>query len=979
MDRLVCLGVSHRTAPVELRSRLGSLGLGAARCPAVDEHAVLSTCYRVELYVHLADGVDDARHELIGALADAHGTERQLLIDHLYVYTGEDVARHLARVTSGLDSLVLGESEIQGQVGDAFDTATGAGTVGPVLSLLFSTAIAAGRRARAETAIGANPATASSMALALADGVLGHLEGKRALVIGAGRIGLQTLTAITRRGMSQVALANRTLERAEEVARRFGASAVRLDGLIDVLAWADLAVTATASPTPVVSAAALDSAMSRRPDRQLVLIDLAVPTDVEPDAGLVPGVKLFDVDDLRLGVSAAMTARLGEVPKVETIVAGGVADFTRRYRQLEMEPLLAAIRRQAEEIRLGELDRTLRRLGDIDPDTARQIAHLSRTLVNKVLHEPTVRLRSEAGEGRTDDLITAARRLFGLGDDVPERRARMVVGTRASALARAQTQRVCEALSAAWPGLECEVRSISTRGDRTQASGEPLPSIGGKGLFTNELEQELRAGTIDVAVHSLKDLPTEDTPGIVLGAVCLRHHVGECLVSRDGAALDALPPGAVVGTSSLRRAAQLHALRPDLVVRSIRGNVDSRIRKVRQGSYDAVILAVAGIIRLGLESEVSEWIPLDAVLPAPGQGALAVQCRHGDDATAALLGAIDDTAARATTTAERGFLQALGAGCTAPVAALAEVAGGDRVRLRALVSSPDGKDVVRVSGEGVPDELGWRLASEAQAAGAGRILELARSGLVLKGRRIVVTRPAEQAQGLTDALAVHGAAVISIPLIRVEPSTDTASLLRAVEDPTAYDWVVFTSANGVEAVRDHLPAGFGGARIAAVGPATAAAVRRLGAEPSLVPERFAAAELVPGLEPLGGRRLLLLQAEGADPGLADELRARGGHVEAVTAYRTVAVEPSPAQLVQFGDGIDAVVLASGSAARSFARLAPRLSQVGNPLLVCIGPATAEVAEQVGLTVGLVADEATTDGILAALMSHFGSTHERSAH
>ena len=306
----------------------------------------------------------------------------------------------------------------------------------------------------------------------------------------------------------------------------------------------------------------------------------------------------------------------------------------------------------------------------------------------------------------------------------PPPRAAVVVGTRGSALALAQTKRVCAILEDARPGLSTEVRAIVTHGDRTQASGEPLPAIGGKGLFTAELEQALRDGTIDLAVHSLKDLPTEDVDGVVLGAVCLREDVRDCLVSRAGS-LHELPEGAVVGTSSLRRSAQLRALRPDLEVRSIRGNVETRIRKVRDGDYDAVLLAAAGIARLGLEHEAAEWLDTDVLLPAPGQGALAVQCRSDDATTLGLLAGVDDPAARAATTAERAFLRALGAGCTAPVAAYGTTSG-DAVHLDGLVASPDGREVVRVSGTGEPAEVGARLARDARHAGAEGILEAVR-------------------------------------------------------------------------------------------------------------------------------------------------------------------------------------------------------------------------------------------------------------
>jgi hydroxymethylbilane synthase len=310
---------------------------------------------------------------------------------------------------------------------------------------------------------------------------------------------------------------------------------------------------------------------------------------------------------------------------------------------------------------------------------------------------------------------------------VPPPQAAVTVGTRASPLAQAQTARVVALLEAAWPGLVVEVRPIVTTGDRTQADGRPLPEIGGKGLFTAELEQALRSGEIDLAVHSLKDLPTEDVDGVVVVAVCERDDVRDCLVARDGAGLRDLPAGAVVGTSSLRRSAQLRGLKHDLEVTSVRGNVDTRVRKVREGELDAVLLAAAGVRRLGLEDAVTEWFEPETLLPAPGQGALAIQCRAEEaGAVHTLTLEIDDARARVTTTAERSFLSALDAGCTAPVGAYAETTS-DGVFLRGLVASLDGREVVRVEGEGEPEDVGARLAREALAAGAGAILEAIRA------------------------------------------------------------------------------------------------------------------------------------------------------------------------------------------------------------------------------------------------------------
>ena len=296
---------------------------------------------------------------------------------------------------------------------------------------------------------------------------------------------------------------------------------------------------------------------------------------------------------------------------------------------------------------------------------------------------------------------------------------RLTFATRPSALARWQTQWVARALESAHPGLTCHEEIITTRGDKVL--DKPLPEIGGKGLFTQELEAALLSGRVDAAVHSLKDLPTEMPAGLTVGAVPPRAEVRDALVSARGYTLETLPQGAVVGTSSLRRAAQLLAARPDLQIRPLRGNVDTRVRKALEGQYDAVVLAGAGLVRLGLTEHISQWLPLEVMLPAPGQGALAVQCRADDEATLALLAALDDFATRAAVEAERAFLSALGGGCAVPVAAYAELFPDGKMRLCGFVGSPTGQGFWR--GEAVdaePHALGQALAERAVGEGARR-------------------------------------------------------------------------------------------------------------------------------------------------------------------------------------------------------------------------------------------------------------------
>ena len=298
------------------------------------------------------------------------------------------------------------------------------------------------------------------------------------------------------------------------------------------------------------------------------------------------------------------------------------------------------------------------------------------------------------------------------------------VGTRASLLARTQSGLVADALHAAL-GREVALVEVSTEGDRTTA---PLASLGGAGVFVGALRQALLRGEVDVAVHSLKDLPTADENGIVLAAVPSREDPRDVIVARDGLTLAELPEGARVGTGSLRRAAQLRALGMGLEIVGVRGNVDTRIGKVTSGELDAVLLARAGLARIGRLDEVTEVLDPLQMLPAPGQGALAVECRSDDGLAERVRGAVDDPRTRAAVTAERVLLADLEAGCSAPVGALAEIADGDdgeELWLRGVVLSGDGAVAIRRSGTGAPGDaagVGRALAAEMLAEGAADLL-----------------------------------------------------------------------------------------------------------------------------------------------------------------------------------------------------------------------------------------------------------------
>jgi hydroxymethylbilane synthase len=304
------------------------------------------------------------------------------------------------------------------------------------------------------------------------------------------------------------------------------------------------------------------------------------------------------------------------------------------------------------------------------------------------------------------------------------RKARVVIGTRKSRLALWQANYIADCLRAIHPGVEVVLHHVVTQGDRVL--DRPLPEIGGKGLFTVELESALRADEIDLAVHSFKDLPTEIAEDFVIGAIPERASPYDALISRNGQSLMALPKGATVGTSSLRRSAQIKAARPDLNTASLRGNVPTRIEKARNpdGPYDAIILAAAGLDRLGLDGHITEILAPDVMLPAPAQGALAVQCRADDAAIRAMLAPLDHTVTRLTVEAERAFLNQLDSGCRLPVAALARL-DGSRLTLTGRVCNLDGSQVITVRGESPDNQaaaLGRQLAENALKQGAGELL-----------------------------------------------------------------------------------------------------------------------------------------------------------------------------------------------------------------------------------------------------------------
>ncbi len=422
---LALVGTSHHTAPIEVRERFhvaeGTVRdflAGVRGRPEVRECVVLSTCNRSELYLTAGDR-EAAEAAGRDALAEHAGMSPDEASPHLYGRQGREAALHLLRVTSGLDSLVVGEPEIQGQVGDAYQAAREANpaNVGPVLHRLFQAALAAGGKARARTRLAEGAASVPSAAVQLVQKVFGELEGRRALVVGAGEMGRRTLGALLDRGFVEVLVASRTVERAEATADRTGARPVPYQSVWERLEGTDVLVTSTAAPHPVVT---VDQMWELRSERSssLVIVDIAVPRDVEPDVGDLPGVFLYNIDDLQRVVEITEASRSEERDVASAILERSADDFWRWYQAREAVPLIREVRERAERVRRRELEETLRGIDGLTDEEREAIHRASRLALKKVLHRPTVGLRRLAVEENGAEWLELARRLFGLGEEL---------------------------------------------------------------------------------------------------------------------------------------------------------------------------------------------------------------------------------------------------------------------------------------------------------------------------------------------------------------------------------------------------------------------------------------------------------------------------------------------------------------------------------------------------------------------------------
>jgi glutamyl-tRNA reductase len=419
---LLVLGLSHKTAPVEQREKAAltelesrSLLRDLVAGGDVSEAVALSTCNRTEIYAAAPD-VSIAEEALTRALVAHSSITTDELACARYVLRDDRAASQLFRVATSLDSMVVGESEIQGQVRAAWELAIEEGAIGPLTSQLFRQALEVGKQVRSHTRIGSGSASVSAAAVDLAEAALDDLPGRQVLVIGAGRMAELTTLALVQHGVRGVVVLNRTVGTAREVAARVGGRGAGFDHLADELRAADIVISSTDAPHPILRRADLEPVMAGRPGRPMVIVDISVPRDVEASAAELDGVALFDIDDLEQVVEANLNGRRLEAERGEGFVLGAVRGFSAWRRGLSAAPAITSLRARAEEIRQAELARLERDWEGLSEADRERLDALTRGIVNKLLHEPTVRVKAAAEDGNGDALrhLESLRHLFGL-------------------------------------------------------------------------------------------------------------------------------------------------------------------------------------------------------------------------------------------------------------------------------------------------------------------------------------------------------------------------------------------------------------------------------------------------------------------------------------------------------------------------------------------------------------------------------------
>ncbi len=554
----------------------------------------------------------------------------------------------------------------------------------------------------------------------------------------------------------------------------------------------------------------------------------------------------------------------------------------------------------------------------------------------------------------------------------------IIIGTRGSRLSLVQTEIVVDKIKRIFPTLGVKVEVIKTLGDVKK--NMKLDGTEQKGVFVKDIDRRLIEGKIDLAVHSLKDIPTKLSDAVKIGAIVERGDPRDVLISNGNKKLKDLKKNAKIGTSSLRRKSQMLAFRKDLKVIEMRGNVDKRLAELDAGNYDAIVLAASGIERLGEANRISEYLPFNVMLPAPGQGALAIGIRSDDKTMTDIVSKLDDGKIRAAVEAERVTLSRIGGGCNALLGIFAEVKEG-KLYINAAVTSNNGNRKYRYKQEGdikFPEEAGLMLAEKILMSGAANIVGSKKQRSPLNGKIVAVTREEGEGEGIYQMLLEKGAVPVYFPTIKTVDLQGKKSDIRPAT-LKKYDIIIITSRRGASMLLKYVNAAAIKARIVAIGRETKRYLQEKGTTVDYMPESSYSNNIISGLTDIKGKKILIINSAKATNKLLEELINKGGKVDRITPYTITKPNISKTRKKAIiGYKFDFVTFASPSAVEGFISILGKRNAgqiLANSKVVCIGDTTSKKCADEEITVHMVSEEHTLSGIVSCIENSSSKGHK----
>jgi hydroxymethylbilane synthase len=696
MDKVVGVELSHRFAPIAVRERLAlnkeqTINALQELKKSYHEVFIVSTCNRLSIYAF------GPSHNEILNFFDQFGNYRQ----YLSILPDSEIAiRNIFSTAAGLESQAVGEHQITGQIRDALDLSREQKTIGPVLDELVRQSLHTGKRVRLETNIGKFSASLATVGFELISQHGFDFSNTTFLVIGTGNMANLVTTVLDRTKIKKLYIASHDQDRANQMAEEWNGVPVEMENIHQALSEAGVIVGGTQGEINLLHEETM--AESKCPRAKFALqaggsklfIDFGVPRNFNPELKNDPNLTLYDLDDIKKITYDGLLKRYDEIPQARKIVNEELDWFMVWLRNRKVAPVIEAYWNNMEDIKEEELKWLLPKLSNVDDHTKDLLQRFTHRLLRKISN-PTIEGIKRIAQNlhEQDNPINTAKQILDVeGIDIFVPKKKIIVGTRGSKLALTQTNWVIDQLKKVQPDYEFETKIIRTSGDEG--------NIDVVGAFTSALQRSMLAGEIDLAIHSYKDIPTEEVVGLRVIPVTERKDVRDVLISKTGKKLKDLPAGAVIGTGSLRRSAQLKQIRPDLEYKFIQGNVESRIHKMETEDYDGIILAATGLEKMNMLDVATEIFETKDMLPAVGQAILGIELIDKEGYILDLVKKLKHEPTKNAADAERAFLIALGGGCNMPIAAYAQ-ANDTEITIEGVYATEDGEHFERdtITGE----------------------------------------------------------------------------------------------------------------------------------------------------------------------------------------------------------------------------------------------------------------------------------------